>query len=55
MDATNGVPSTFFEEEYRCHMAQNNNFIVISKSQILARHGFVANGVMNSEAKESLF
>lgn len=55
MDATNGVPSTFLEEEYRWHMAQKNNFIVISKSRLLARHCFVANGVMDNEAKANLF
>jgi len=33
-------------------MAQKNNFIVIGKSQLLARHYFAANGVMDNEGDE---
>lgn len=33
-------------------MAQKNNFIAISKSWLLVRHCFVANGVMDDDGGE---
>lgn len=33
-------------------MAQKNNFIVISKSRLLVRHYYAANGVIDNEGGE---